>query len=361
MRIKALSKFFLSVFLVFVVFVVLVGLPAYARKIDPTPQKPLVLRLGHQDKGEWPKNGNLPDSKQAQALLFKSMVEAKTNGAVKVEIFPNNILGDATQMLEMTKSGSLDMCLVTGVMGKFYPESDLLLIPYFFSGEDVVWRVTESKFWKDLLADMERKTNMKVLNVHLSGFRNFTNDKRPIHNPDDMKGLKIRVMPSPLYAKFIEALGANPTPIAWSELYTALQTKVVDGQENPISLIASRKFYEVQKYLTLDGHTGLDQWFVMNSQMFNALPKEYQNVLMQAARISAFANIAVMELRSYYIDFKHVAEKMEVYAPNYKEIEQFKEKAQPAIISWLKSRLGDKTVDEFIKVVEEAEKELGYK
>ena len=119
---------------------------------------------------------------------------------------------------------------------------------------------------------------MRVLAYGETGFRNFTNSKLPIKSPADMKGLKIRVMETPVYVNMVKALGAAPTPIAWSEVYTALQQKVVDGQENPVATIVQAKLYEVQKYMILDGHSYGVDFFLINDKFYQSLPKETQEL-----------------------------------------------------------------------------------
>ncbi|RPI10170.1 MAG: hypothetical protein EHM71_04235, partial [Zetaproteobacteria bacterium] len=204
------------------------GTVVAADKVQPTAQKPLKLRLGFEDPVEITK----PEA--AYAMVFKSIVEARTNGAVLVDIFGHSVLGGSKAMLEMVKSGSLDICIQTGAMGAYYPAFQVISLPYLFKSEDIAWWVFDkSAYWKDLMADLNKKTGLRLLGMGQNGVRHFSNNVRPIRTPADMKGIKFRVMQSPIFVKFVEALGAKAVPIAWAELYTALQTKVVDGQENP--------------------------------------------------------------------------------------------------------------------------------
>ena len=160
---------------------------------------------------------------------------------------------------------------------------------------------------------------MRILTYAQVGFRNFTNSSRPIKSPADVKGLKIRVMESPVYMTLIRSMGGAPTPVPWPETYTALQQKVVDGQENPISSIKFAKLYEVQKYMTMDGHTFGVSFMLINEKFFQSLPKEYQAIVKNAALTSAVSENGIDNLDSA-IGLQFLKDKgMEVYTPTAAE------------------------------------------
>jgi TRAP-type C4-dicarboxylate transport system substrate-binding protein len=209
---------------------------------------------------------------------------------------------------------------------------------------------------------MEEKVGLVYLGMGQNGVRNFTNNTRPVHEPKDMEGIKFRVMQSPVFVKTVEALGAKAIPIAWPEVYTSLQTGVIDGQENPISIIAFvGKLYEVQKYLTLDGHTWSENMLIMNANTFRSLPENYQHILKIAGLHGANADRAAEALMSRVLGMQILQDNMEVYAPTSEQIKMFQEKAQPPVIDWLKGEVGAEVVDGFLEAVKEAEMALGYK
>jgi C4-dicarboxylate-binding protein DctP len=260
----------------------------------------------------------------------------------------------------MTKSGTLEACIETGAIAGFYPKVQVINLPYAFKSDEIAWWVFDnSKFWKDLVADMEKTTGLLALGMGQNGTRHFTNNKRPIKSPADMNGLKFRVMQAPIYVKMVEALGAKAIPLAHGEIYTSCQTGVVDGQENPVWNIAANKWYEVQKYMTLDGHTWSENMFVINSKFFRGLSKDLQHIIKIAALHGERADRVSEALGSRVTDYDVLAASMEIYSPTPAELEQFKKAVVP-VTEWLKGEIGAPTVDGFLKAVKEAETALGY-
>ncbi len=335
----------------------------FAAKLNPTTEKPVTLRLGYSDNPTWPDTAKMPEPEHAYALIFKSYVETATNGAIKVELFPSSQMGGSKESTEMTKTGTLDLCIETGNMGPFFPEFQVINIPYVFQSDEIAWWVFDnSQYWKELMAKMEKKANLVFLGMGQNGVRNFTNNTRPVQEPKDMAGIKFRVMQSPVFVKTVEALGAKAIPIAWPEVYTSLQTGVIDGQENPISVIAFvGKLYEVQKYLTLDGHTWSENMLIMNADKFNSFPENYQHILKIAGLHGARADRASEAFMSRVIGLDVLKANMQVYAPTAEQVKMFQEKAQPPVIEWLKGEVGAEPVDGFLAAVKEAEAALGYK
>jgi len=319
-----------------------------------------TIRLAYYDAGTWPALSQNPLPEHAFALVFKSMVEANTNGKVAVELFPGNALGDTKATMEMARSGSIEMVITTGTIASLYPAVQVIFLPYVFKSDEIAWWFfDQSPMWKDMTAELEKKTGLKMLAVGQNGTRHFTNNKRPIHTPADMKGLKFRVMQSPIYVKMVEAMGAAATPLASGEIYTACQTGVVDGQENPIWNIAANKWNEVQKYITLDGHTWSENFVTINAAYFNKLPKNYQHTIKIAAFNAQAADRAAEALASRVLDFSAIQKSMEIYVPTPAELEQFKAAAAPTY-DWLRSQIGNEVVDKFLATVKEGEKVYGY-
>lgn len=317
------------------------------------PAAPIEVKFAHVDA---------PDvfisKKGAAAAVFKNLIEAETAGALEVKVFPAGQLGGERELIEGTKIGTIQMCMVSAAIASYYKEAQVLDIPYLFSSAPMAWKVMDSWFGKEMAEDCLKKTGMRVLAYGETGFRNFTNSVRPIKSPADMKGLKIRVMESPVYVNMVKALGAAPTPIPWPETYTALQQRVVDGQENPVSVIQMVKFFEVQKYMTLDGHSYGVDFILINDKFYQSLPKETQQIFKSTAINAGWCGRAIQQLNSA-IGVSQLKEKgMEIYSPNPKERAMFKEAAQKPVVEYIKAQIGSAWIDKLMKAVKEAEAEL---
>jgi len=319
----------------------------------PTTASAVEIKLGHVDPADV-----CVSKKGAAGATFKGLVEGATGGNVIVKVFPTSQLGNERELIEGTKIGTIQMSFVSGAMAGFYKEAQVLDIPYLFSAGPVAWKVMDGPFGQEMAADILQKTGMRVLAYGETGFRNFTNSTRPIKSPADMKGLKIRVMETPVYVNMVKALGAAPTPIAWSEVYTALQQKVVDGQENPVATIMQAKLYEVQKYLTLDGHSYGVDFFLINDKFYQSLPQETQQIIKTSAVTSALVGRGIQTLNSATGISELQAKGMEVYAPNKAEAAQFKAVTQAPVIDYVEKQIGRAWIDKLFKAIKEAEADL---
>lgn len=227
----------------------------------------------------------------AMATVFKSLVESGTNGSVTVQTFPNGQLGKDAEVVQQVKAGVIESGIHSvGGFASVYPLIGVIDIPFAFTTISQTYDVFDGAFGQKMAADIQQKTGMHVLGFGDSGgFFNITNSKRPIHTPADMKGLKIRTMGLDTHKAIIAAMGGQPAAIAWSEVYTALQTGVADGQMNPIPIIAFAKFNEVQKYLTLTGHIFAPYVWVVNDSFWNGLSDGERAVVESAARSAIVA------------------------------------------------------------------------
>ena len=313
----------------------------------------IEIKLGHVDPTD-----PFVSKKGAGALAFKDYVESRTGGAVEVKLFADAQLGAERELVEATKLGSIQMTMVSGGMAGHYKKAMLLDIPYLFSSAPVAWRTMDGWFGQELAADMLKELGLRVLFYGETGFRNFTSSVRPIKSPADLKGLKIRVMESPIYINLVKSLGAAATPMPGSEMYTAMQQKVVDGQENPVAVIVQYKMYEVQKYVCLDGDTyGCDFW-VMNEKFFQSLPKETQAIVKQGAVVAGTVNRGIQTLLSI-LGVNTLKEKgMEIYTPNAKELAMFREAAQKPLTEYVEKQIGKEWVDKILKAAKESEASL---
>lgn len=322
---------------------------------------PVTLKLAHLNPQQ---PFDVPSA--AMAAVFKAEVDANSNGEIEVELYPNGMLGKERETMIQVKGGVVESYIAsTGGMSTFYPLIDVTNMPFAFSSYNVGYKVYDGEFGQDLAEDIEKKTGLKVLGFGESGgFFAITNSRRPIKNPDDMQGIKVRTMTVPLHMEIIKALGGSPTPIAWAEVYTSLQTGVVDGQMNPISIITMAKFQEVQKYITLTNHLYAPYVWVMNPRFYNSLSANQKKVVDDAARTAILAGRGLSRI----IDasekgLPELAKRMEVYVPSAYEIRQFRNKTIPAARAFMEEkykREGTMWVDKFLDAIEKAEDELGY-
>ena len=204
-------------------------------------------------------------------------IRKDTGGKVDLQVYPASQLGSEPDMISQTRSGGIDFMSTAGTnLQTLVPTAGINGVAFAFKDYGVVWAAMDGELGGHV-RDTLRKVNLYVFEKCLdNGYRNITSASKPINTPDDLKGFKIRVPGIAMWVAMFKALGASPTVIPFGELYTALQTKVVDGQENPLPLISSAKLYEVQKYCSLTGHTWDGHFIFANAKKFNGLPKEVQ-------------------------------------------------------------------------------------
>ncbi len=292
-----------------------------------------TLRVAHVDPDDW-----TASKKGAAAHIFKNIVEGETG--LKVELFPAGALGNETELVGQAQEGLTQVVIVSGAMSKACPAASVLDIPYTFSAATVAWDVLDGEFGDALAAHCLDQTGLRTLAYGETGFRNFTNNTREIRTPDDMKGLKFRVQPIPLYVEMVKGLGGEPTPIAWTELPNALSTGVVDGQENPVGVIYNNKLHKLQKYMTLDGHVYAADFLLISDEFFQSLSPAEQQVVQKAARVAGNMGRSIQQWGTAEGVTKVQAEGMQVYSPTSDEIKAFADKAQPAVVEYLRGELG---------------------
>ena len=202
-----------------------------------------------------------------------------TNGQVDLQVYPNSQLGSEADMFSQTRTGALDFMSTSGVNQTVVPVGGINAVSFAFDSYDKVWAAMDGELGAHVRAQFET-VGLYVLPKMLdNGYRNITSSTKPIASPDDLKGFKIRVPGNQIWVTTFKALGASPTAINFGELYAALQTRVVDGQENPLALISSAKLYEVQKYIALTGHIWDGHHIFSNLKKWNALPAEIRAVM----------------------------------------------------------------------------------
>jgi len=222
------------------------------------------------------------------ALELAKLVEQKTKGQVKIEIYPGGQLGKGErECIEGLQIGTIDLVVTsTGPVGGFVPQMLVVDLPFLFRDNSHVDKVLDGPIGEGLLKELS-KAGIKGIAFWENGFRNLTNNKRPVNKPEDVKGLKLRTMENEVHMDAFRTLGADPTPMTWGEVYTSLQQGVIDGQENPINIIRTHKIYEVNKHLALTGHVYSPALLLMNEKKFNSLSPDLQKALLEAGKEAA--------------------------------------------------------------------------
>jgi TRAP-type transport system periplasmic protein len=217
-------------------------------------------------------------------------LKKQSGGLVDLQVYPNSQLGSEPDMFSQTRSGALDFMSTSGVNQTVVPIGGINAVAFAFESYDQVWAAMDGDLGNHVRGEFA-KVGLYVLPKCLdNGYRNITSSAKPIVAPDDLKGFKIRVPGNPLWVTLFKTLGAAPTPINFGELYAALQTHIVDGQENPLALIQSAKLYEVQKYVSLSGHIWDGHYIFANAARWNALPQD-----VRAAITAALSEAATKE------------------------------------------------------------------
>lgn len=212
---------------------------------------------------------------------FAKNVEAATNGEIKFSILHSSVLGGDVEMLSQLVMGSLDGCALggIGIFENFNTAAAIDEVPFLFPDSAAAHKAQDGKFGQLVAEKIVEPQNLQCLGYMENGFRNFTNNKRPIVKPEDMRGIKFRSAPIPLRIRMFQALGADAIPMSFAELFTALQQGTVDGQENPLPMIESSKFNEVQKYLSLSGHIYTTVPLLINNRAWQSMSPEHQEIV----------------------------------------------------------------------------------
>ena len=298
-------------------------------------QAQVLIKVGH-DQPE-------PSTHHQAALKWKEMVETRTGGKIRVQVFPSSQLGSGVQMVEQVQAGALEVAILpTAWIAPLAPSVQVLDLPFLFPSRDVAHRVIDGSAGDAILQPLE-KVNIKGIVFWESGFKQFTGNF-PIKQPADYKGTKIRTMPAPVIMEQFKAFGATPTMINFSELYSALQQKVVDGQENPIATIANMRFFEVQKHLTLSDHGFIAYVFMINKPFLDKLPADQRETLVSTAReASKVQRELIRKAEEAHLEqFKKAG--LEIITLTAEQRSEF-EKASRPVYDWYTAKFGTETID----------------
>lgn len=238
-----------------------------------------VIKLAH--------SVTLSDPLHPSAEKFKELAEEYTEGRVEIQLFPNGQLGDEQEIVQSMRSGAIEMGLVyTGNCQALAPSIGVVMLPYMFKNSQEAWYALDAIIDK-MNPKLVKEAGVRALAFYEKGFRVLTNSKKPVEKLEDLMGLKIRVSPTDIPIKTFKSWGINPVPMAWGEVFTALQQGVIDGQENPYTTIPAFKFDEVQKYVTEIHYMIWTGPLLISEVYYQKLPKDIQELLKKAARDSA--------------------------------------------------------------------------
>lgn len=295
--------------------------------------------------------------------VFANYVNGVAGGRLKVEVHPGGQLGsDSRQLFESVKLGVNPLGQGDeGAMASFYPPLMILALPYLVPDEKVAQRFYESAFFQKLNEGLIKQHGVRMLSAASFGFRCFTNNKKPIKVASDLAGIKMRVQQNPLYMTMVRSMGGSPTPISWGELYSAMQQGVVDGQENPLGVILEFKFYEVQKYATVDDHVLGTNMILANEKWFQGLPADLRQILLTGAKMGAIVEHGKRMFEARVSAIGELRKRgMDVYVPTPAEKETFRKSSQGPVMEWLIKQpgVGKELVDSALKAVKDAEQAI---
>jgi C4-dicarboxylate-binding protein DctP len=289
---------------------------------------------------------------------LKAYAEARSGGAIEVRLFWNT-LGGSLQLSQQVRDGTLEMSLTDdAVMTGFHRPIMALQIPYLFDSAPVAWEfMREGALWQ-VCEDMRRATGIRTLVFSENGFRNITNNVRPIRTPEDMRGIRMRTLQSPVYIEFMRSMGASATPIPFPELVLALRQGVVDGQENANGAILDNRLNEVQRYLSTNEHVYGFHMVIANDRWFSGIPAEHRRILTEACNLHAQtanswrardALLAVDTLRQ---------RGMQVHITTAEQKDQFRRVTQPAVITYITSQIGEGNVKRITDAAQSARQKV---
>ena len=291
-------------------------------------------------------SADLSSPKHAAALAFKGCVEAKTSGSVEVQVFPASQLGGGPEVMEGLQLGTIQMAVVhDGPISAVFKPFAVFAIPYLFDDQAMAWSVVDGPFGDELFEAMRQDSGIRVFALADNGVRNFTNSKRPISTPEDMEGLKMRVMTAPVWVKLVESLGASATPVPWPELPGALQQGVVDGQENGVTNILNASLYQHQEHVSLDGHVFSWHAYMMNDRFYDGLSAAEQTAVDQCVTIAKVIHRGMTAAQDANATTILGDKGLTVTALSPEQKAAFREKAQPAVRAWVVDEIGPQWPD----------------
>jgi len=296
----------------------------------------------------WTSGDGATDPYAVGGRAFKEEFEKRVGDRYEVRLFPNRQLGDEKTALDGIRLGTVDMGIITNaVVAQIEPTYQLNDLPFLFTNEAQAQKVLDGPIGQKLAANLDGK-GIKTLGVMEGGFRNMVNNVRPVAKPEDVKGVKYRVMQNPVYIAMFSSLGGNAVPMAWGETFTAVQQGAIDGLEIPLAVIEQNKIFEITKYLSLTNHTYSAIHLIMNKRLFSRLPADVQKAAVEAG-VAATAT-----QRAKAMEFsKEVVEKLKKHGMQVNpvdDIQPFRESVKH-VYDQFKPTIGQALFDETLAAV----------
>lgn len=278
------------------------------------------------------------------AQKFADLIAEKSGGKIKVKVFAGGVLGGDQQTVSALQGGTIEMtALNSGILGSHVKEMAIYDFPFLFANSQEVDTVVDGPFGQGLHKKLEEK-GIVGLGYWELGFRNITNGVRPINKVEDIAGLKLRVIPNPINLDWVKALGANPVPLAWPEVYTALEQKAIDGQENPVTVIQANKLNEVQKHLALTNHVYNPQSIIISKKVWDTFSADEKKAFQDAANEAiAHQRKVSREQTATALDALKKSG-MQVTELPAEEVAKLREKMKPVVATHA-AAVGQETVD----------------
>jgi tripartite ATP-independent transporter DctP family solute receptor len=326
--------------------------------ITPLASGKMTLKIGHVDKA-----GANQSAMEAFARFMKYRVETETGGEIEVMSYPGAQLGSMREMMESAKIGAIQMVTCyASVASMFCPKADLTLLPYIFPTEAHAYHVLDGWFGKELAEAFLKESGLRVIGYgEANGFRHFWTRKRPIHTLSDFKGMKLRTPESKILFKFIESVGGSPITVPYVELYTAVQTGMVDGFELELFGCVDYRIYEAVKYLTLTYHSYDTIFHVINESWFKKLPDKYKKIILDASRIGTVVSRGVVQNTiPAMVDIVR-SKGLEIYVVKPEDTSHIAKVAKPACLKTAEETIGKEWVQKILRASKEAENALEFK
>ena len=290
------------------------------------------------------------------STTFKGYVERMSQGRIKVENYPAGQLGGEREAIEGVTLGTIEMATVADApLSGFYKKAMVTSTPGIFASIEEANAVFKGPWGQAWFEELRKALGIKVLNLYSYGFRNFSNNIRELRVPADASGIKFRTMESPVYIDMVNSLGAVASPMPSSEMYSAMQRGVVDGQENPISAVIQDKTFEVQKYYTLDGHTCSLEYVIMNDKFFNDLPADLQKIVLDGAN-RAWQSATGLVYVNEENGLEFLSQHMKIYTPTAEEAKLWRDAVSASTIGYVREQIGDEIVDSLLNAIEDYRK-----
>ncbi len=300
-------------------------------------------------------------SSSGAAVVFKHELEKISGGRIRVYVYPGGQLGGLRSSVHQIRKGTIHLSdISSGVLASlYYPPLEILDMPYVFTSRASAMLALDSSnpVISKLIEDCAAKTNVRILSLAPFGFRSMTNNVRPLLTPADMKGLKVRTMEIVAHRKLMESFGARAVPVPWLELYTSLQTNVVDGEETTPQNMVMGKIFQVQKYMTLNKHLMGVGAILCNEDWYHSLPDDVRSYLVEAQSV---ARDAYNRFGAYLdaLAMEKLESRIQVHVPTAEQMQAFRDAAVPFMRQYMEERYGGELVSEFLATAQAAEQSV---